>query len=304
MSSTTGDSLRGVYREIARKAAYETPDWPASNDFCNLLDRRPREGVVLAPGICTVKYQTPEFRDGHGPFGVVALLTDEHNPAVQSLLRTCLDCFDRFVQELTAIEPSQPLHIIPRTKVPHFCVFMVHEHPSFLSALQVQQDVWKPVDDDVMRVLVDDLSSVIDRYSYQPILLELDSILLTPDGAMIAGFVETTASVYQGMKTECIETMKQRLGHLTSRPKNLIHATLGRVLGFEDLNCNPHRQDQVTKLVRRYNEDVLPNVVQQIQNRTWRLQHMSMLRNTVWFCEENVIYKTWDLVHNKESSSM
>eukprot|EP00977_Amphora_coffeiformis_P007561 scaffold1663_cov171-Amphora_coffeaeformis.AAC.16 len=262
-STTTGDSLRGVYRQIANKAAYETPDWPASKDFCKLLDHRPQEhGTVFAPGICT----------------------------------------EKFVQELVAIEPSQPLHVIPRTKVPHFCVFLVHEHPSFLSALQVQEDVWKHVDDDTMRVLVDDLSSVMERYKNQPIQLELDSILLTPDGAMIAGFVETTAGVYQGLKTECTETMKRRLGRLTSRPKNLIHATLGRILCFEDQGGNPQRQEQVQKIVRRYNDVVLPKFVQQLNNRTWRVQHMSMMRNTVWFCEENVIYKTWDLIQTKEES--
>ena len=233
-----------------------------------------------------------------------------------------------------------PLHIIPKTKVPHVCVFMVHEHPSFLSSSSNDDADDKPVvDDATLQLLIQDLSSVIDEHSHRGIWLQLESILLTPDGAMIAGFVEAAApqqqpengstivataaavnnnynnnSTYQSIKTECVDRARARLGTtLKSRPKNLIHVTLGRVLGFgphgSELLLRPselpeqeddERQERVRALVRRYNQEVLPEMVKCIRQEqptagTWRLQHVSLLRNTVWFCEENIIYKTWDL---------
>ena len=305
-SATTTEELKALYQKIAHQAI-ECTCWPASDSFVKLLDYHP-EAPVNKTGINTETYQATRFDDGHGPFGVVALVTAQHNPAAVPMIATCQDVFDAFVQELVLI--NQPLHVIPRTKVPHFCVFLVHEHPSLLTPQQVES-TWQPVDDALMQKLVDDLSTVIaDSVKDAPICLELPSVLLTADGAMIAGFVErihdedspTAKEVYASLKQACIRTVKKRLGgELTSRPKNLIHVTLGRVLGFGEVGAgtNKHEQ-QVQELVRRYNELVLPELVDKIKRSephagVFRLQHLSMLRNNVWFCDENTIYETWEL---------
>jgi len=338
--------LKARYQAIANQAI-QTPNWPASDDIVRLLEHHPLSHdddddddddlVGVGGGVCTSTFRAPRFhRDG--PLGLVALFSETDNPAAGPLIQRCLDCFDTLVQDLVDItnaassSPQPPLlHIIPKSKVPHVCVFMVHEHPSFLSSSSSNDDAdEKPlVDDATLQLLIQDLSSVIDEHSISNgIWLQLESILLTPDGAMIAGFVEAAAqqqrredgstvsaadnnnnSAYQSMKTECVDRARARLGTtLTSRPKNLIHVTLGRVLGFgqhvlqrpSELPEDDERQERVRALVQRYNQEVLPDMVKCIREEqptagTWRLQHLSLLRNTVWFCEENIIYKTWDL---------
>ena len=350
------DPLIELYRQIADTAANDTPDWPASRDFVPLLDCCTTDhndqvhhgDATAAAGICTTKYRARRF-EVDGPFGLVALITHEYNPDAVPLIHQCLDCFDMFVQELlacsiitaTAKESTQSptqtlptprplLHIIPRSTVPHICVFMVHEHASLLQAHQTaERDACKPVDDHTMQRLIhDDVSPILEAHlspsAASSIFLQLERILLTPDGAMIAGFVdvsqETHTSLYHTVKMECIQAVRERTGTLTSRPKNLIHVTLGRVLGFgrrlvlldeatteneeEDTRITPEQQQQVCQLVKRFNEHVLPHKVLEIQRNSknnnndhlggiFRLQHVSMLRNTVWLCEENIIYKTW-----------
>jgi len=321
-SAPTEDPLKALYRQIADTASHHTPNWPASSDFCQLLDQTAAEEdtnvsstiAATAAGVCTNKYKAPRFAE-HGPFGLVALLTEDHNAAAQPLVRACLECFDWVVRDLVAIAAptNTQLHIINQPSHPHVCVFLIHEHPSFLKHNKPphEHQWWRPVDDASMQQLVQDLTPLLlTSAPRQGILLQLDSILLTPDGGMIAGFVDVSKQqqdVYQNMKTECRHAVQQRLGggELTSRPKNLIHMTLGRILGFgtnlEGLrdNDSKNQQERVQELVRRYNEEILPETVQNIRREhgggVWRLQDVCLLRNTVWFCDENIFYKTWRL---------
>lgn len=361
-TSSSSSDLSSLYRQISDQAV-RTLNWPASSDFIRLLDSSSSSSGI---------YKAPTFSDGNGPIALVSLFSETDNSAAVPLIQACLAQFDAFVDELCRSmditssqqqqQQQQQLHIVP-AKVPHICIIVFQEHPSLLSnEQQTQPSHWRPVDDAVtVPQLAADLSVTLlchntaaaatsmEAAAAGPIWLTLDSLLLTPDGAMIAGFVEQQNDFgadtddshhcyYRRMKDACADTARACLGtELTSRPKQLIHVTLGRFLGFrendddataaaaamggdnDDNNNNNNdqfiaragpllrkqRQLQLQELVRSYNQERLPAFVASRKDRTWRLQHVSLLRNTVWLCEENIIYKTWDLTElpQKEQQS-
>jgi hypothetical protein len=131
-----------------------------------------------------------------------------------------------------------------------------HEHPRILKNEEIRE-LWRPTSEETIKVLQDTLNEAIQQkcQSAAAPLLELDSILLTPDEAMIAGFVEIAhndyddknnnlADRYETMKQVCIDTAEVCLGgDLTSRPKQLIHITLGRVLYVPTCSCRGTHDD-------------------------------------------------------------
>jgi hypothetical protein len=188
--------------------------------------------------------------------------------------------FDDFVSEL----PDKSS--IVYAKVPHLCVSVFQEHPSML--LDEEKVHWRHVTDSDITNMIREFDTLFANM-ITPIRLCLQSILLTPDGAMIAGFEECSddLGLFQELRRESIRIGKQRIGGLTSRPKNLIHVTLGRVL---DIGQNTGFD------VRKWNDDFLPKRMSKFPvPLEWTLEHVSLLRNKVWLCEENEIYATWSL---------
>lgn len=174
---------------------------------------------------------------------------------------------------------------------------------------------WRHVTDSDIGHMIEDFDAVFASMKEQ-IRLRLDSILLTPDGAMIAGFdecpnnddddddnddpTEGVVDSFKGLKQQCTSIGRRRIGALTSRPKNLIHVTLGRVLdmgggGHHTTSTNAAGIDGGVVSVARWNDAILPQRVSQLPVREWTLDHVSLLRNKVWLCEETEIYKTWSL---------
>lgn len=298
-------NLSSLYQQI-RDQAIQITNWPASQEISQQFERHNNV------------YQAPSFQDGNGPIALVALFSESENPSAVPLIQNCLSLFNQFIYDLCNIvtntsgkedqpeilhigpNPESTLHLI-HAKVPHICILVFQEHPSLLAP--EQHIHWRSVNEATAHTLSNDLSTVVFDNVSTNIGLQLDSILLTRDGAMIAGFLpidEIAFSIYQFIQTESAAVARNRLQtELTSRPKQLIHVTLGRVFGFRNGvpvdNSTPAR---VQELVRRYNLDVLPEFVancRKINQHIWHLQHISLLRNTVWLCEENTIYRVWDL---------
>lgn len=202
----------------------------------------------------------------------------QHGQSIHSLLYCKI--FDDFASELPAKST------IVYATVPHLVVTVFQEHPSMLS--EEDKKHWRLVTESDIKQMILDFDTVFASIK-TPIRLILKSILLTPDGAMIAGFEESpiNTDTFQALKGESIRIGKQRIGDLTSRPKNLIHVTLGRVLdigGTSGFN------------VSKWNDDILPQRLSKFKvDLEWTFEHVSLLRNKVWLCEENEIYKTWGL---------
>ena len=296
-------SLSSLYQQI-REQAIQTPHWPAAQTIRDAFEFKDHA------------YHAPSFDDGNGPIALVALFSESDNPSALPLIQDCVSQFNQFTQDLCdlitqkedrsgsppfVVQPESKLHVIAAT-VPHICIIVFQEHPSLLSP--EQHIHWRPVDEATVHELSNDLSANVFCNVTSSIELQLDSILLTPDGAMIAGFIpidEIALSSYQYLQTESAGVARSRLQtELTSRPKQLIHVTLGRILGYKEharmdaQNSGRHIQN----LIRRYNVELLPSFVAKCQvnnQHIWSLQHVTLLRNTVWLCEENTIYNMWDL---------
>ena len=300
--------LSALYQEIAQRAAVATKNWPDSSRLVQCLEYHPNPREDHQDGVYIHHYRAPVFDMEQGPLGLIALILDGSNDGTQMynaaavpIVAACMEQFRYFEHELRHICQDSTLHMIP-TEVPHICIAMYQAHPVLLvdddndNNNKKERLQWKPTEPAIVEQLVQHLDTAID--ALQPfchIELTLDALLLTPDGAMIAGFVPNSET-YQTLKTATSDAARAVLGTLTSRPKNLIHVTVGRILGFgETPPMVVPEQGQVCQLVQKYNQEVLPAVVQNMSHRTFTLQQISLLRNTVWFCEQNIIYKTWSL---------
>jgi hypothetical protein len=280
-----------------------------------------------------------------GPIGLVAMIVDEdgleqHNPQAAPIIRECIDAFESFEHDLRKICPDQLLHVIP-AEAPHICIAIFRGHCCCCSIIPERASyagsashhdhttttmmTRAPMKESTVDALQKSLNQTFQTLRPCKIILQLDSILLTPDGAMIAGFVpiddedhQTTMDdddAYGKLQMAVTETAISILGG--GPPNNLtIHVTLGRILGFGDehllvrekqkkstVAVLPQRQQSaIRELVRRYNQEILPQTVTDIRRRmpakqmgTFQLRHVSLLRNVVWFCEENIFYQTWDI---------
>jgi len=83
-------------------------------------------------------------------------------------------------------------------------------------------------------------------------------------------------------------------GTLTSRPKTLIHVTVGRILGAPE-GMAEAQAAELAALVERYNLDVLPAVVAAAAPRSFTLNDVSLVRDSVWLMTEFEEYARWPI---------
>eukprot|EP00980_Cylindrotheca_fusiformis_P014030 scaffold3670_cov124-Cylindrotheca_fusiformis.AAC.6 len=269
--------LPEVYRSIANKAWAGADSWPESSDFLKCLDQN-REGDFVVP----------TFPEGEGPIGVFALASRNLHPGSSNIVKECLGMFDSFCADLrTGLFPDgggflEDDFVVVQSLAPHITVSIFQEHPRLLHQ-QEPTDVFHFIEDDKIRELAKSLANRASKF--EPIDLLLDSILLTSDGAMIAGFVDLSVdgsfNELKGILAD--DAMAILQGKVTSRPKRLIHMTCGRIASktLQD----SEQQLAMKKLVQRYNQELLPRKVGQLNDRIFRLDELSLLRNDVWLCE-------------------
>ena len=126
-------------------------------------------------------------------------------------------------------------------------------------------------------------------------LLHLDSLSITSDGAFIAGFCDDRLGSFAHLRAVATATGQATLGgELTSRPKALIHVTLGRLLGAPEGTTDEQRAC-FARVVRRYNRAVLPALVSRSAHTSLRLATLSLARDRVWWMTEYELLDTWEL---------
>jgi hypothetical protein len=309
----------------------------------------------------TTVYTLPEFTDGHGPVGIFALL--HNNDIARSILKLCDEAFDEFChdvcndilrlgtdnsnnneqqQQRNAMKENWILQTLPTSH--HITVAMIQEHPQFLRGGN-KDDLkkWRPLSNTFLLELSDKLrhyhqtvffsSSSNNEISSPSSLpppppqmeLQLDSVLWTPDGAMIAGFIDknesSLSSSFQQLRESSLDIVRREMGGdlMTSRPKNLIHVTLGRIVGLPPppppgerpmtstkttVTQSQQQKEQskaLTELCRRYNTEYLPTLVDSIQKHhatggCFPLSHLSVARNKIWMMQDYMEYATWPLI--------
>lgn len=256
-------------------------------------------------------FQLPAFPDGNGPLGVFGFLHD--NVAARSILASCDSAFANFCSEVQDkvldLEPKSSQEKLKKDfsnwvlQAPptshHISVAILQEHPSFLRNPE-DLEKWKPICNSTTQQLAA-------AFAYQHRIdvkespqLKLDSLLWTPDGALIAGFVDKSSDhSFERLRQSSRDTAKDILGDiLTTRPKNLIHTTIGRIVGLPQ-GSTDYQHEALTNMARQYNEEILPSTVEMICNEwhggEYTLEELSLARNTVWMLQDYIEYSRWSL---------
>jgi hypothetical protein len=275
--------LHARYGQICDDCCANAEHWPLAKAMaakCSLdSDRR------LRP---------PAFEDGYGPIGAYAML---HTPKNLAVLRWCRAAFTTFVTELEQHlddgvqreDFHRHLHFMEERSW-HVVVSVFHEHPSLLPA--EERHKWRDVDASLRPKLIQELRRA--TAGCQRPSLRLHSLCICKDGALIAGFVDDDVGSFAAVRSASAAAGERALGgELTSRPKALIHATLGRLLGAP-AGMSGSQKAAFARTVRKYNRDVLPRLVA-CQPQVMTMDRLSLVRDSVWWMTEFELYDTWAL---------
>ena len=255
-------TLSDVYTKIAQQAS-GTTDWPQNDGFRSLLHADANDAL-----------HPPRFDDGHGPIGVYALLND--NDGFRTVLKRCTEAFDEFCRD------GKCRHVYrPDPSTHHICVTVFHEHPSLLQDPDVQK-LWKPVAAETELKLAEAVHASLPS---RPVPLRLDRLLFTPDGALIAGFV---GDDFRSLRSSVAAAGRDVLGDLTSRPKSLIHVTIGRILDTAVAIDTQH-------MIPEYHQQHFPALVDSLQGIELWVRDVALLREKVWMLNEYRTIRTWRL---------
>lgn len=294
--------LPEIYRQIAQQAL-STSSWPDCDAFVKLLHTDPQSGKIVPP----------RFADGYGPVGVSFQFgrtqqqqqPQQHNQQAQALLSECTRALTAFVKEAESLYNSNNDNNTknnnwfykPPPATLHMIVAIFQAHPSFLSSDE-ERRAWQPIGPRQMPILIQSLHDALAQQP--PIVVRLDSLLWTPDGALIAGFAEDNDEnaieeylPFTQLKSTCVQAALRALPTgLTTRPKKLMHVTLGRLLRRPPTDA---QQTALMALMQRYNRQVLPDLVRDIvsvhnnnNNNKGRmlLDELVLIREWTWLSNE------------------
>jgi len=305
------------YHDISEQSNNLVPKWPDSKQLCDHCLVYQEE---------TQSYRLPTFPDGNGPLGVFAFLHD--NPNARAIMTQCDIVFNDFceiichdiLKEKNSKQSSDMMEHWVLSSPPtshHISVAILQEHPSFLRDHPEDLAKWQPLTNSTIQDLISKFEQAhycLSDDCWLPPQLTLDTLLWTPDGALIAGFVDhdedgdnTSASAsvsgrirFDDLRQSTRSVAKELLGDLltATRPKNLIHATVGRIVGLPPGSSSRAHHEALGELVRHYNQYVLPATVQNIHassscGGTFDLQELSLARNTRWMLHEYIEYGRW-----------
>ena len=122
------------------------------------------------------------------------------------------------------------------------------------------------------------------------------SLCVCADGALIAGFVDDERGRAAALREACARAGGDALGELTSRPKRLLHVTLGRLLGRAE-GLRPEQAAAIVAAVRAFHATPLreQNGTDDDEPQAFALRSVALMRDSVWWmtrCEE---FKSWEL---------
>ena len=259
--------LRSAYANIRAQAAEQADGWPHASNVSDLcVDGRP-----------------PRFADATGPIGIYAML--HRNAEACAMLAACKLEFEAFIALIEAVlNPTQvrELRALLLWASPsswHTCVSVFQEHPSMLS--DEDKARWRKVTDADAKALA---AALRERYAaLEPPQLALDTLIVCADGALIAGFLETSyLAPFGALRSASTEVGAAVLGELTSRPKRLIHVTLGRLLGVP-ASLSAVQRAAVASAVKTFNAGRRRPVA---AATPITLPEVSLARDDVWFMTE------------------
>lgn len=242
------------------------------------------------------QWQPPAFSDGDGPIGCYAMLAQ--NSAAVGVLQLCRSAFERGLlhKVRAALDESQhesyeQLLFIPEERTWHTCIAVFHEHPSLLD--EATRPKWRRVVGDEAKKVG---AAVAARTSSMGgARLTLDSLCICADGALVAGFVDDEQGRAAALRDACAQAGADALGgELTSRPKKLLHVTLGRLLGAPD-GLRPEQAEAIATAVRTFHATPLHEQLGTAEPQGFELRSVSLMRDSVWWMTVAEELATWQL---------
>ena len=293
--------LRAKYRGI-RDSTLTIADrglWPDSAARASFS-----RGLVLRKNTSTTSARPRRFaRDG--PLQVTAFLAKDqvalslvHAAREQVFAPFCASLLDAIGAPSARAAVAENIHW-PRDDSAHIVVTVFSEHPSLLEP--DQRASWRSVTPAQTDALGSHLEKDVFGDAIAPSLV-LDAYVLTPDGSMILGFIEAAeAEGAAGGGSSSLGALRSRigaagvavLGELNSRPKALIHVTVGRLLVWPSEELDASSRARVNRVVATWTHALasgslpggaggaLPGVGQRIE-----LKQMELCRDVRWMMGE------------------
>ena len=273
MVSQQNDELVRVYRGISEEcvAAVEAGDWPRSSyllSHCVPAPTVASEGASLEG---TAGSLVPRRFEEDPVVGLNALLGTD--PRHVRMLTEARRLFGAFVDELGGhvAEAERRRELAVHWCAPsswHTVVAIFQENPALLP--EAEREQWRPVAREAVDELGAELAASFAADPARELAIRLHGYRLTADGAMIAVFLDDEASGgvggddggggFTALRARAKEVGTATLGALTSRPKKLIHVTIGRVLKLPD-GISAEVRRMVNWTVRRWVEGLQAGAV-------------------------------------------
>lgn len=248
-------SLSDVYLEIRHQCVEDAMLWPRAETMQGIFARD--EGGLV---------KSPIWEDGKGPVGLYAKLSisSEH----VNILRKCRLTFEDFLAQLShnmlcelRDEFKRSCYLCPEPTW-HMCVLIYHENPDLIS--ESERMHWQHIDPEMADALASGVRKCTE--SLRAPTLTLDSLSICSDGALIAGFVDDAHGCFSTLRSVARDAGREILnGELTSRPKRLMHVTLGRVLALPPLSFA--ERAACTRTLLKFNNETLPEVARSISTK-------------------------------------
>lgn len=308
------DSLRSLYKELRAKtfSAAAANHWP---------DRSSR--ASLGRGLTSnATHVWPNRFNEHGPLQVAAFL-DKNVAAMALIQKVRHDVFEPFVASvLDALGKPARERVAagvywPASHSLHVVMTVFSEHPSLLDEAQRQR--WQPVSVKQEQMLATRVRICarsllhlprLDAYRFvsrmcqlrttvlapgatPPLAIDFRGCIVTPDGSMIATFVEADTGASLGdLRTRLSTAGTTELGELNSRPKKLIHVTVGRLLTWPYELLDAAAAERVGRVVASWADSL--EAKRGTRERLW-LTELELVRDVRWMMGEKDTIATFAL---------
>ena len=270
------DELVNIYKGIGEQgvAACASGEWPRSRYFLSHCVSTEDGSLV------------PRTFDTDPVVGFNALLCDE--PAHLALLRSAQGVFKAFVDDIAfnAIAPERRDELAKgvywcQSRGWHTVVAIFQENPSLLP--EADREQWRAVSTEAVERLGEALASSLASSPVPELRIQLHGYRVCADGAMIAVFVEADdgedggddgdddddggggGGGFMPLRERAKEVGTVALGGLTSRPKKLIHVTMGRVLRLPE-GTTDEELAAVNRVAERWASALLSGVMPTARN--------------------------------------
>ena len=243
-------ALAARYAKLQERSAIQSP-WPDRSAQARLM-----RGLTRAPSGRLAPTVFPE----DAPLEVVFF--PPPGTALQSLLLEAQQrVFKPFIAEVRAglsAKSQAALDAAAYWTPPesaHIVLLVFSEHPSLLAG--EQRAKWHRVPQSAVDGLVRALHSDRTVSNVCPMRLQLDGFTVTPDGSMLALFQQrpsaagSAGSSLLGLRRELHRVGTAALGELNSRPKDLVHMSVGRLFEFP-AELTAREQAHVDRTVRAW----------------------------------------------------